>query len=63
MPQAQQQDRVNGEEIVKTSVRLPKSTHRQLKQYCLDVEKTEVEAITEAVTEYLRNHVGRKTKQ
>lgn len=61
--QQQQQERVNAEEVVKTSVRLPKSTHRQLKQYCLDAEKTEVETITEAVAEYLRNHAGRKAKQ
>jgi hypothetical protein len=60
MPELAQQSR---EEIVKTSVRLPKSTHRQLKQYCLDNEKTEVETITQAVTEYLRNHAGRKAKQ
>jgi hypothetical protein len=60
MPQANAED---AEEIVKTSVRLPRSTHKQLKQYCLDAEKTEVETITEAVTEFLRNHSGRKLKQ
>ena len=63
MPQSQlqQQERVS-EEVVKTSVRLPKSTHRQLKQYCLDSERTEVDVITDAVTEYLRNHIVRKAK-
>jgi predicted DNA-binding protein len=50
------------EEIVKTSVRLPKTMHKQLKLYCLDVEKTEVEIITEAVTEYLKNHATGKRK-
>jgi hypothetical protein len=43
------------EPVVKTSVRLPKSIHKELKQFCLDNETTEVQAITEAVTEYIRS--------
>lgn len=43
------------EGIVKTSVRLTKPLHKELKQFCLDNERTEVEVISEAVAEYIRN--------
>ena len=47
---------MSSEVIVKTSVRMPKHIHKQLKQYCLDVEKSEVEVINQAIIEYLGNH-------
>ncbi len=46
--------------IVKTSVRIPKHIHRQLKQYCLDVEMSEVQVINQAIIEYLTNHGKKK---
>lgn len=56
MQEAKTVAKLEDEPVVKTSVRLPKSIHRELKQFCLDSEKTEVQAITEAVVEYIRNH-------
>ena len=44
------------DEIVKTSVRIPKLLHKELKQLCLDEEKTEVKAINEAIAEYVKHH-------
>lgn len=47
------------EEIVKTSVRLKKSLHKELRQYCLDTDKKVVDVISEAVAEYIKRHSKR----
>jgi len=46
----------NQNEIVKTSVRLTKQLHKDLKQFCLDTERTEVDVISNAIEEFIRNH-------
>jgi len=50
----------DNEPIVNTSIRMPKHVHKQLKQHCLDVEKTEIEVVNQAVIEYLLNHAKKR---
>ena len=48
------------EEIIKTTLRLPKSLLRQLKQNALDHDKSVTDIAIEAFSEYLEKHQGKK---
>jgi len=48
------------EEIVKTTLRLPKLLLKQLKQFALDNDRSVTEVAMEAFKEYLDKHKGKK---
>jgi predicted HicB family RNase H-like nuclease len=51
---------VEEESIAKPSFRMPKTLHKQLKQFALDNDKSLNDIALEAFREYLDRHQGKK---